>query len=74
MNAGWWFVLCAHALDGRSDQTLARFAEIKARIWFYVSVLRGMGTVLIQWNQCFLFPSRITLYCSCIMNQLDAGF
>lgn len=77
MNAGWWFVLSPHAPDGRSDQTLARFAEIKATIWFYVTVFRGMGTVLIQWN--LLFPSRITLspfsfYCHCIMNQLDAGF
>lgn len=72
MNAGWCFVLSAHVFYGWSDQTLARSAEIKARIWFYVSVSRGMGTVLIRCN--LLFPPRITLYCNCIMSQLDEGF
>lgn len=63
---------CSFIPADEVTETLARFAGIKARIWFCESVSRGMGTLLIHCN--LLFPSRIILDCNCIMNQLDAGF
>lgn len=58
-----------------SEQKVTKFRLVlqksKREFGFMCPCCAGWGTVLIQCN--LLFPSRITLYCNCIMNQLDAG-